>query len=232
MRAHYFQHVAFEGPGSLAAGLTNSGFRLSKTEFFAASWTLPEPESIDFLAIMGGPMSVNDEHEHPWLIPEKQYLREFIATGKPVLGICLGAQLIASALGARIFPNPVREIGWLPIENYAPEQEGLFRFPPRLTVFHWHGETFTLPPQAVSLARSQACANQAFQIGSKVIGLQFHLETTPQAVRELLFNCRDELETGPYVQSEAEILAAAAERYQSINRVMENILAFLLKKST
>lgn len=130
---------------------------------------------MDFIIAGPGQMSVNDEAELPWLKAEKQFLREAIAGGIPVLGICLGAQLIASSLGAPVYPNPLKEIGWFPIHaEKVPDH--CFQFPTDCTVFHWHRETFDLPQDAVQLVRSPACNKQGFQLGRHVIGLQFHLE--------------------------------------------------------
>ncbi len=178
-------------------------------------------------------MSVNDEELHPWLIAEKRFIAQAIRRGKAVLGVCLGAQLIAAALGARVYPNGEKEIGWFPVyslpapETFPAEAVPSFRFPEESLVFHWHGETFDLPTGAVHLARSGACLNQAFQYGRRVVGLQFHLEMTPQAVHELVDDGRDELVPARCIQSEAEILSAPAERYAENNRLMAALLSFL-----
>jgi GMP synthase-like glutamine amidotransferase len=190
--------------------------------------TLPDIRQVDFLIAMGGPMSVNDEAEFPWLKPEKQFIREAIFHGLRVLGVCLGAQLIASALEARVYPNAVKEIGWHPIQA-VPTVGDNFLFPAECTVFHWHGETFDLPQGATLLARSAGCANQAFQLSRNVIGLQFHLETTPQAASLLIENCRNDMIPGPYVQSEAAIKAAPAENYTAIKSLMDQLLTYLLR---
>jgi GMP synthase-like glutamine amidotransferase len=178
---------------------------------------------------MGGPMSVNDERDFPWLLPEKQFIRDAIHSGTPVLGICLGAQLIASVMGARVYQNRVKEIGWFPVQGIAQESSS-FSFPATAEVFHWHGETFDLPPAAVRLARSEACENQAFQLGVSVIGLQFHLETTPQTARELIAHCGEELSPSEYVQSETVILGASPEKYHAINALMNDVLSYLTAK--
>lgn len=226
MRAHYLQHVPFEGLGSIAPWLEAAGYQVTATRLFEAP-ALPEPEMPDLLVVMGGPMSVNDEDEFPWLVAEKQFIRAVIDAGTPVLGICLGAQLIASALGARVYPNDEKEIGWFPIQGIASADDTHFSFPASVEVFHWHGETFDLPPGGVRLAQSGACKNQAFQFGTSVIGLQFHLETTPESAREIVHHCRDELIPSTYIQTDKEILAAGPGTYRSINALMDEILCFL-----
>jgi GMP synthase-like glutamine amidotransferase len=152
-----------------------------------------------------------------------------VRRGLPVLGVCLGAQLIASALGARVFANAHREIGWFPIQSVYGNA-GAFRFPEQTTVFHWHGETFDLPPGALHLARSSGCEHQAFQVGASALGLQFHLETTPESADQIIRHCRDDLVPGEYVQSEDELLAVADEAYRGINRLMDEVLSYLTIK--
>ena len=226
MRAHYFQHVPFEGLGSIESWLDSNGYELTNTRFFESA-DLPDPEAIDLLVVLGGPMSVNDEDKFPWLALEKQFVREIIESEKPVLGICLGAQIIANAMGAKVFPNLVKEIGWFPIHAVASSVDSVFHFPSSKIVFHWHGETFDLPPGAIRIAQSEGCENQAFQLGERVIGLQFHLETTPKSVREIVSNCRGEIVPSRYVQTEEEILSAPPSRYKSINYLMSSILSFI-----
>ena len=228
MRAHYLQHVPFEGLGSIEPWLLAAGYFISCTPFFQST-NLPELTEVDLLIVMGGGMSVNDEREHPWLAIEKDYVRKAIEADKPVLGVCLGAQLIASASGSKVYPNPVKEIGWFPIENVPTQSENVFRFPDSVDVFHWHGETFDLPDEAVRLARSDGCENQAFQLGSSVIGIQFHLETTPAAAETLVSNCRNEIVPGKYVQSEDDILAASQAHCNTINALMDDVLTFLVR---
>ncbi len=227
MKVQVLQHVPFEDIGSMRGWFATRGAELQYTRFFGEP-DLPSPDEPDLIVAMGGPMSVNDEEEFPWLRREKQFVREAIGRGVPVLGICLGAQLIASALGAGVYPNTQKEIGWFPIEGTAVPDDR-FRFPERSEVFHWHGETFDLPPGAVRLARSAVCENQAFQIGERVIGLQFHLETTPESADSIITNCRDELVAGaPYIQSEAELRNTPVAAYNAVNRLMEQVLAYLI----
>jgi GMP synthase-like glutamine amidotransferase len=226
VRAHYLQHVPFEGLGSIEQWLHRAGYEISVTRFHLSE-ELPEVGDLDLLVVMGGPMSINDVDEYPWLAAEKRFIREVIGAGVPMLGICLGAQLIASALGAKVYPNSEKEIGWFPIQGANHSDGDPFRFPDEIDVFHWHGETFDLPPGAVRLAQSEGCINQAFQLGANVIGLQFHLETTVDSARAIVENCRDELVEGKYIQSETDILSAPQERYESINQLMEKLLEYL-----
>jgi len=229
MRAHFFQHVPFEGLGSIAPWLEARGASVTGTRFFEEC-TLPTANDVDLLIVMGGPMSVNDESIYPWLKDEKRFIKEAIGRGKPVLGVCLGAQLIANAMGARVYPNAEKEIGWFPIHRaHTPGARGAFQFPKDSLVFHWHGETFDLPAGAIRLARSEGCENQAFQVGHNVIGLQFHLETTPQGAKDLVGKCRHELVPAKFVQSEETILSAPAERYTAVNALMSHVLSFLVR---
>ena len=226
MRAHYLQHVPFEDLGSIAPWLENAGYEISCTQFFNTE-ELPEIADIDFLIVMGGPMSVNDGQEYPWLTAEKQFIKNAVEAEIPVLGICLGAQLIVHSMGGKVSQNSVKEIGWFPVKAVKPKRSSAFQFPEKTDVFHWHGETFSLPNGATQIAKSEGCANQAFQIGSNIIGLQFHLETTPISAQAIVENCRDELVDGEYIQSEADILSVSDERYLSINNLMGNVLEYL-----
>lgn len=227
MNVHILQHVPFEGIGSMSPWLLARGAKISSTRFFEA-WELPDVSGLDLVIAMGGPMSVNDEAELPWLVAEKQFIREAIRNGTAVLGICLGAQLIASALGARVYRGTQREIGWFDIEA-VPQAGGGFAFPKTASVFHWHGETFDLPAGSVHLARSAACEHQAFQIGAKVIGLQFHLETTPESAEAIITHCREELVADTFVQSEATLRAVPQAAYESINALMADVLDHLTR---
>jgi GMP synthase-like glutamine amidotransferase len=227
LKAHVLQHVPFEGLGSIAPWLETNNARIRYTRFFETP-LLPSLNSTDMIIAMGGPMSANDEAELPWLVPEKAFIRDAVLRGIPVLGVCLGAQLIAAAMGAKVYPNAVKEIGWLPVRA-VPAPPGTFRFPEELIAFHWHGETFDLPTEAVRIAGSAGCANQAFQLGPKAIGLQFHLETTPESASALLQNSLDDLTPGPYIQTESEMREAPLSSYQAINAVMNEILSYLVR---
>jgi GMP synthase-like glutamine amidotransferase len=229
MKVHVLQHVPFEDIGGMADWLAGQGAEIGYTRFYENN-ALPDPAGLDLVIAMGGPMSVNDEAELPWLVAEKAFVRAVEACGVPMLGVCLGAQLIANALGARVYRNPVKEIGWFPVraEEVAAD---VFHFPAEARVFHWHGETFDLPAGAVRLARSAVCENQAFQLGRNVVGLQFHLETTPESAADMLEHGRDELVDAPYIQHSATVLAEPAATYAANNALMANLLAYLTGRS-
>lgn len=189
LRVHYFQHIMGEGFGSCEAYFKQNKAQITATEFFALPpeqkleiEALPKIEDIDLLIIMGGTMSVNDENIYPWLITEKRWLRRFIALGKPVIGLCLGGQMIANALGAKVTHNAVREVGWIDVQAVVPYPENCFKLPQSFNIMQWHGETFALPKGAKLLAYNAACAHQAFQINHNILGFQFHPEITPHAM--------------------------------------------------
>lgn len=227
MRVHCLQHVSFEGLGSIAPWLAQHGCEVSTTRLDLGA-PLPPLDELDWLIALGGPMSVNDEAAYPWLPSEKRLIGAAVRGNKIVLGICLGAQLIASALGASVQPNGQREIGWFPIQRTGDGARcELGRLlPPALEVFHWHGERLNLPNGAVHLARSAACDAQAFSYGDRVLGLQFHLETTPAAAAALIASCAGELSEGPYVQQPRAMLARP-DRFTRINQVMAGVLDYL-----
>jgi GMP synthase-like glutamine amidotransferase len=225
MRIHCLQHVPFEGPARIAHWAERRGHPLAISHLYAGD-PLPDLDSFDRLIVMGGPMGVADEAEHSWLTHEKARIEEAIAAGKSVVGICLGAQLIAEVLGARVYRNAVKEIGWFPIQLTEaalamPLCDGL---PGAPDVFHWHGDTFSLPPAAVQLARSAHCEQQAFLFNDRVLGLQFHLESTPESVAAICTHCADELVPAATVQTAAEMHEADIDTYASINRLLETFL--------
>jgi GMP synthase-like glutamine amidotransferase len=231
MRVHALYHVPFEDVGSIAPYLVRNRHRLSVTRLYKDE-PLPELESLDALIVMGGPMGVHDEARHPWLAGEKRFLEEVMARGKTALGICLGAQLMAHAAGAAVTRNKHREIGWFPVTRADQVQSTVLRdvLPPVFEAFHWHGDTFDLPVGAVPLGASQACPNQGFIIADRMVGLQFHLETTPRSAAALIDNCRGELDGSVFVQDPAAMLAQP-QRFHRINTVMEKLLDALTRKT-
>ncbi|MBP2665449.1 MAG: Glutamine amidotransferase type 1 [Firmicutes bacterium] len=209
MRLHYFQHVPFENPGSILTWAAKNDCAITATHFYRHD-PLPALDDFDWLVVMGGPMNIYEEAEHPWLITEKAFIRESIAAGKVVIGLCLGAQLIADVIGGKVTQNPAKEIGWFPVQLSAQAgQSPLFSFfPASPVVFQWHGDTFSiLPPEAELIATSEACANQAFIYRRRVFGFQYHLENTQEIIDGLIANCGAEMIPGCYVQSAAEVLS-------------------------
>ncbi len=229
IRLHSLQHVPFEGLGSIETWARQRGAEVGVSRLHAGE-ALPGADEIDWLVVMGGPMSVHDEARYPWLAPEKRCIAAAIGAGKTVVGVCLGAQLIAEVLGARVRRNEHREIGWFPVRKVSEAQElGVAAaFPPEIEAFHWHGDTFGLPAGAIHLARSDACEHQAFVYQERVLALQFHLETTRAAAAALIENCGDELTPGPFVQTAAQMFARD-DRFAAINEAMEGILDRLLR---
>ncbi len=224
MDVYIFQHVKFEGPGAILPYLEARNFRIHFVKLYAGD-ALPSPANVDLAVLMGGPMSALDEDKYPYLAREKQFCREMFALEKPVLGICLGAQLIASAFGAAIRKNPEKEIGWFPVTF----ENGL-----SMEAFHWHGETFNIPEQAIPLAYSAACRNQGFRLG-RLVGLQFHLETTKESMTEILENCSDELESalsvhGAFVQTKRQILDHGEISIPQANAVLVKLLDAILER--
>jgi len=209
MRIHSLEHAPFEGPGRIAAWAAERGHTLSRTALHDGEMP-PATDAFDLLVVMGGPMSIHEHRNHPWLPMEKRFLAEAVRARKPILGVCLGAQLLADVLGGKVFQNPVKEIGWFPVrmlDRSAP----FAAFPERLTVMHWHGDTFTIPEGARRVAESEACANQAFVFGDRVVGLQFHIELENVGIEDLAAASLDEAGTAPFIQSREQLIMPPPE---------------------
>ncbi|GAA6615557.1 type 1 glutamine amidotransferase [Scytonema sp. NUACC26] len=226
MRIHYLQHVPFEGLASIEQWATRQGAIISTTQFYNGD-TLPSVDDLDWLIVMGGPMNIYEDDKYPWLTLEKKFIAEAIKKDKIVIGICLGSQLIADVLGSKVYKGQEKEIGWYPIQLTTEAQNSpvFASLPQSFTVFHWHGDTFDLPPGSVRLAYNEVCSNQAFIYGEKVLGLQFHLESTKDSVRQIIENCASELVAGKYIQKPEEMLARDDD-FSNINIAMGKILEF------
>jgi GMP synthase-like glutamine amidotransferase len=228
MKIHYLQHVPFENPGYLMKVFADQGHTLSHTELFAGE-SLPPLDSFDWLVVMGGPMGIFDENKYNWIAPEKHFIKTAIDGEKMVLGICLGAQFIAHVLGARVFANDHREIGWF---DLTPSAEILRTplaevFAEPMPAFHWHGDTFDIPDGAIPIGSTRACKNQGFVFENNVVALQFHLETTEESARALIENCSSDLEpSSAYVQSAAEMLTEP-ERFTRLNQSAQRLIQVL-----
>src|SRR6516165_8680993 len=232
MRMAVLQHVEFEGPAAVADWAVARGFPLRLFHLHRDP-TLPSLADFDMLTVMGGPMSANHEARLGWLGPEIALVHEAIASDKTVLGICLSAQIIAKALGARVYPGSAKEIGWFPVERTRshPFFEGL---PDSFAAFHWHGETFDLPRQATLLASSEITEAQAFAVGQRVLGLQFHMglqfhiEATEQSVRALVRAAGHEIGCGAFEQQPGTILTNLSQ-CASLRPLLETVLDHLTK---
>jgi len=197
MRIHSILHVPFEGAGSIAEWAVERGHTL--TDSIALTEEFPALSDVDWLVVMGGPMAADDEAASPWLAAEKRYIAEAVAAGKLVLGVCLGAQVLAEVLGGRVKRNPEREIGWYPVTlSPAGIASQVFRmWPTTFLAGHWHGDTFELPEGIPSAASSEACPNQAFVTAEdRVVGMQFHLEWDGPALAELVGECSADFDGG------------------------------------
>ena len=209
MKIHYLQHVPFENPGHILIWAEQHSHTITGTHLYLGE-VPPSLDDFDWLIIMGGPMNIYEENLYPWLILEKRFLQTSIDAGKVVIGICLGAQLIADVIGGKVTRSPFKEIGWFHIElTDAALSNPMFSFfPKKHTVFQWHGDTFsTLPLEAESIASSEACMHQAFIYKKRVFGFQYHLENTYEGIQNLIRNCADEMVEGKYIQSADTILS-------------------------
>jgi GMP synthase (glutamine-hydrolysing) len=231
MRIHWLQHVPFEGLGCIEPWLAENGHAVTCTQFWNDE-TVPEAGAVDGLIVMGGPMGVQDETAYPWLTEEKAFIKQIIDQNKPVLGICLGAQLIADVLDSKVWKNDRREIGFFPIiGNTEVELSKPWK---NFTAFHWHGDTFGIPVGAVHLASSEACDNQAFIYKDNVLALQFHLETTEESLLSLYKNGADEITDGPSIQTLEEATAlrlAQGDLLEDANILMRGLLGQLFHGS-
>lgn len=227
MRIHSLQHVPFEDIGSMADDFAARAYPINTTHWYRGD-KAPDVHSFDALIVMGGPMGIYDEAIYPWLADEKRLIKQAIEAGKIVVGICLGAQLIADVLGGKVTRNAHKEIGWFPLQvlpdaGSHPIAHILAKYP---DVFHWHSDTFAIPAGAVHIARSEGCLNQAYVVNNRVYGFQFHLETTPASAAALIEHCAADIDGSPYTQS-AEIMLADAQRFTQINRAMSEVIAHI-----
>ncbi len=227
MIIYYLQHVAFEGLGSIEKWARNHRRGVSAIRLYE-NGVLPEPEQLDALVVLGGPMSIDEDAKYPWLVEEKRFIERAIKHEVPILGICLGAQLLAHVLGAKVYPNSEKEIGWFPVNRTVAANAHTLAsvLPEKMEVFHWHGDTFDVPDSAVQLYRSEVCENQAFVYNKNIVGLQFHLETTPASLDSLINHCSEQLTDEPYIQT-ADTMRKGTSRFQTINKNMDALLTHL-----
>jgi GMP synthase-like glutamine amidotransferase len=232
VKVHIVQHVSFEGPGAIADWAGERGYAVTRT-LAPRIASLPMIET-DLLVIMGGPMGANDDASHPWLFDEMRAIAAAIEAGTPVLGICLGAQLVARVLGARVTRNPEPEVGWHEVvRTLEGASDPVFGgAPDRLIVGHWHGDTFGIPEAAVRTLGSEACANQAFSAeGGRVVGLQCHLEWRAEDVAALVSECGDDLRPGRWVCDPRAFIAGEAEHGGAARSILHALLDAIVARN-
>ena len=245
LRVHYFQHIDGQGFGSCEAYLRqHKHAHLSATEFYKlpkyqdiAPEQMPHANHVDLLIIMGGDMSVNDEDEYPWLKTQKQWIRDYVKLGKPIIGICLGSQMIASALGAEVKKNPTPEIGWTQLHAVADYPQHCFKFPAQFQAMEWHDDTFDVPPTARLLVTGNTCQHQAYQLGSNIIAMQFHPEMTADAMAMYL---QDQQAVAEMVQHDSNRIVAINHsiypnelpKYQLPNQILNDIIDYVLNPAS
>jgi len=228
MRIHCLQHVAYEDEAYISQWVKNNGLRITRTRLYDNEEP-PHLADFDCLLIMGGPMSIHDEFEHKWLVEEKRFIEKALADNKIVIGICLGAQLIANVLGARVYSNKFKEIGWFPVVGVGDRGDTILGeiFKDDFMAFHWHGDTFDLPSGAVHIVKSEACENQAFEINKRIFGFQFHMESTVASIEMILGSVKGKLPVSQYIQSE-EVIRGNYKNVPLINDRMKHFLDLVL----
>lgn len=208
MKIHCFQHVAFETPGSIVEWAHHHQHSINYTRFYEKLPVFPLINDVDFLLVLGGSMNVDEEPKYPWLREEKNFIGQAVSAGKKVMGICLGSQLIARALGSEVYPQAEKEIGFFPVQftEEATQHPFFNHFTNPYMVFNWHGDTFHLPAGASLIASSHSCKNQLYLAGNNVLGIQFHIEMNETVIIEMIHHDGDELnEKGRYIQTKEVI---------------------------
>jgi GMP synthase (glutamine-hydrolysing) len=208
MRIHFIQHVPFEYPGSIIKWTAENNHTTGFTKTFEQP-VFPEPDQFDLLVILGGPMGVYEEEKFPWIAEEKKFIHVVIAAKKKVFGVCLGSQLIATVLGAKVYPHTLKEIGWWPVQktNNHPLTAALAA---EFISFHLHGDTFDLPVGAIQLFRTKGCEQQGFIYNDNVAAIQFHPEIENELLQNMIEHEKETFIQSTYIQTEAAIREQAA----------------------
>ncbi len=230
MKIHIMQHASFEGPGYLTKWAEQNNHTISTTHLYLKE-KLPNLNDLDLLIVLGGPHSANDVDNIAWLEYGLNFIKDAIEEGKAVLGFCLGAQLVAKALNSKVYPGKSPEIGWFPImfNKHKLSKELRQILPEYITSFLWHGETFDIPKGAEGFASTPATPNQAFIYRDRVIGLQFHPETTVYSVEDFIENLGDAIQEGRYIQPIGVIRKGSAHIVEN-NKLIGNLLSYLCSR--
>jgi GMP synthase (glutamine-hydrolysing) len=224
MNIYIIQHVPYETAAYIETWAARHHHRLHVLKMYESP-EFPPLESIDTCIVLGGPMNVYEEERYPWLYTEKKFIEQIIGRQIPIVGICLGAQLLAQVLGARIFQNMYKEIGWHHLTLYKSERvhSPFDSLPDTPIAFHWHGDRFEIPAGAHRLAASEACENQAFLSGENILGVQFHFESTRESIENLLRYNRNDMNRGAFVQTPGQI-RQSYRFIPQINAMIETVL--------
>jgi GMP synthase (glutamine-hydrolysing) len=206
MRIFVLEHAANEGPGKIATWAEERGYTVNHVRMDDGN-PLPSLEGASMIVIMGGGMNIYQHRDYPWLVDEKRFLAKAIARNKPLLGICLGAQLLADLLGGKVVQNRCKEVGWWPV-RFLDRSSPFDGFQAEGMMFHWHGDTFDIPNRSRRIADSDGCANQAFIFGDRIVGLQFHAEVTPADPAAFCDSAPQDLADGPFSQSREAMLTS------------------------
>lgn len=225
MRIHHILHASFEKPGAIEDWAVQKGHSVSTTRTYLGEQP-PSTSEFDFLIVMGGPQSPLSLDQWPYLQDEMNLIKKSIDANKAILGICLGAQLIAESLGAKTQRSPHREIGVFSVEllTDANHDPVFSQFPSTFPVMHWHNDMPGIPKGARLLAKSAGCPQQAFSVGDRIYGLQFHLEITQKNIKDMLTHCENDLSPGSYVESKQVLLN---HDFKEINAKMFVVLDYL-----
>lgn len=223
MRVSILKHIEFEDPGYYFEYFLHKGYDVTIHNLYEGD--MPDNNS-DIIVVMGGPMNVYEEERYPFLKEEKEFISRSVKEGKKVIGVCLGAQIIADVLGSQVYRNSHKEIGWFPIQKSANSIMGFL--PDIATVFHWHGDTFELPQGAKSIYYSDATKIQAFQYDTNVLAMQFHLEMNEEIVRDLIRYCGKDIDNSLFVMSKGEIIDQCKIYSYSNKKILKNILKYFL----
>lgn len=230
MKFHVLQHAAYEGPGEIAAWAQKRGHTLGTSHPYRGD-ALPALQDFDALVIMGGEMNIYQYRDWPWLQPESEFIQAAVHHEKPAIGICLGAQFLADALGSRVVQNAVHELGWYPVIWTAESREWFPELPSASPVLHWHGDRFGLPANATRLATSPGCPEQGFIVPGKALGLQFHMEVDPALVK-LYVASQGHWPSGKYVQDPSQILAEAGKHCEANRLLLHGMLDKFFAEAT
>jgi GMP synthase-like glutamine amidotransferase len=222
MKLHILQHAAYEGPGEIATWAQERGHTVSISHLYRGD-ALPALQDFDALVIMGGEMNIYQYRDWPWLQAESEFIQAALHHGKPAVGICLGAQFLADALGSRVVQNPVYELGWFPVFWTAESRDWFPKLPSGGPVLHWHGDRFSLPMGATRLAISLGCHEQGFIVPGKALALQFHMEVNPALVK-LYVESQGSWPSGKYVQDPSQILSEAGKYCEANRHLLHDML--------